>query len=646
LTASPMLASLAVVPLMMRARRATSWLLLFYMLAGWAVDDSAYGQAASKAIVLAWDGAVPSFVSELLRDGKLPNLAALIAGGSFANDVRASFPSKTAPGFASLMTGTWPRVNGISGNRVPRAPREQFTILESLPGFSGAPLHAEPIWATAQRAGKKTVVSHVPSFAGEKAEQQIRFAGYELIVGRDGIITRRALQPMQPWAHPPASAAPALEFVFTIGETNFFGLLIDDPTDPQAGYDTAVISDRRDGTRIRARLKAASAAPGGELFWSPPVAINTSGHQTANVYFRLFELQPDGSDFFLYHTRPALPLGLPAEAAAGPTVRSFVGNGASILYQTGGLGRTIANGGNGGAEARYLETIMFAQHQLIETNRWSMANLPWDIFLAYTPFPDEAEHAWRGFLDDHLPNYRREIADKLRPFLEQVYRSCDDHLAVLLGKRPADAIVALISDHGMQGVYKRVAVNFALREKGWLAIDSQSKVDLTKTKVLYPAVNNGYLVINGTERKQGIVPSEERRELLQKLRDDLLALRDGDRPIVTAVIDASVEGESRGIGGETGGDIYINLAEGYDFDARLTAPALLTEMEPQGTHGADPEQLSMRTIMVLNGPGVRAGQRLKDVSIVDFAPSLAWLLDLPKPKDATGRVLFEALSER
>ena len=75
---------------------------------------------------------------------------------------------------------------------LPRAPQGQFTILESLPGFSGAPLQAEPIWAAAQRAGKKAVVSHIPSFAGEKSEQIVRFAGYELIVGRDGIVTGKS----------------------------------------------------------------------------------------------------------------------------------------------------------------------------------------------------------------------------------------------------------------------------------------------------------------------------------------------------------------------------------------------------------------------------------------------------------------------
>jgi predicted AlkP superfamily phosphohydrolase/phosphomutase len=631
----------------MRSSRATFRLLLFFLLASWLIHFPAYGQIAQKAIVLAWDGTVPTYVQELLREGKLPNLAKLIAGGAFADDVVAGFPSKTAPGFASLMTGAPPRITGISGNRVPRAPRDQYTILESLPGFSGAPLKAEPIWAAAQRAGKKAIVSHIPSFAEEKSEKVVRFAGYELIAGRDGIVTRRALQPQGPsgWTDPPPSDAPALEFSFTIGESNLFGLLIDDPADAQVGYDTAVISDSRDGKQIRARLKAATPAPGGELLWSQPVPVKTARNQTGSVYFRLFDLQADGSDFFLYHTRPVRALDLPAGATASPTVRTFIGNGASILYQTGGLGRTIANGGAGGAEARYLETMLFAQHQLIETNRWAIENLSWDLFLAYTPFPDEAEHAWRGLLDASLPTYRRDIADKLRPFLEQIYRSCDDHLGFLLAKRPADAVFALISDHGIQGIYKRVALNQVLQQNGFLTVDAQGRVDLAKTKVLYPSVNSGFLMINGSERKKGIVSNHERGELVQKVRNTLLALRDGERQVVTAVIDAKAQGELKGIGGDTGGDLYVELAHGYDFDPRIGLATVFTEIEPQGQHGANPEQASMRTLMVLNGPNIRAGQKLKSPRIIDFAPTLSWSLNLPKPKDATGRVLYEAFSE-
>ena len=605
-----------------------------------------YAQAASKAIVMAWDGTVPSFVKELIREGKLPNLAKLIAGGAVAEDVMAGNPSKTAPGFASLMTGAPPRVTGISGNRVPRAPRAQFTILDSLPGFDGAPLRAEPIWATAQRAGKKSVVSHIPAFAEEKSNDVARFAGYNLIAGRDGIVTRRAVknESSAPWNDPPASDAPPIEFDFTVGETQLIGLLIDDPADPQIGYDTAVIAASRNSREIRTKLKPAPASPGGALFWSAPITVKGAGNVEARVYLRLFDLKADGSDFFIYYTRPMRDLQLQQDAETSPTVRTFIGNGASILYQNGALGRNIANDGSGGAEARYLETMLFAQHQLMETNRWAIENLPWDLYLAYTPFPDEAEHAWRGQLDTTLPSYRPEIADKLRPFLEQVYRSSDDHLGQLLAKRTDDTVMAVISDHGIQGIHKRVALNLWLQQHGFLTLDGQNRVDLAKTKVLYPAVNNGYLLINSVDRKGGIVKSEERDELIGKLREALSSLRDGQRQVVASIIDGATEGELYGLGGEVGGDIYIELAAGYDFDPRLSGGQLFADTEPYGTHGANPKQASMRTLMVFNGPGIQAGQKLANVRIIDFAPTLAWLLGWSQPKDATGKVLYEAFT--
>jgi hypothetical protein len=401
---------------------------LTYALVASVVPGAAYGQTA-KAVVLAWDGTVPSFVDDLVREGKLPNLAKLIAGGAFADDVMAGFPSKTAPGFASLMTGAPPRLTGISGNRVPREPRADYTILDSVAGFSAAPLLADPIWAAAQRAGKKVVVSHVPSFAEEKSENTVRFHGYSMIAGRDGIVTPRVSkpEPATSWNKLPASDAPALEISFSVGASRFFGLLLDDPADEQNGYDSLILTRSRDAEDVEARLKSNPAGPIGELFWSGPVDVKTTAGRNASVYFRLFELRGDASDFYLYFTRPARSMVSPAHVleGAGDTVRSFIGNGASILYQQGSLGRTIPNGGGGGAEARYLETVTFAQHQLMETNRWALAHLPWDLFFAYTPFPDESEHLWRGYLDPALSNYRKEVADRLRPFLEQVYKTSD-----------------------------------------------------------------------------------------------------------------------------------------------------------------------------------------------------------------------------
>ena len=607
-----------------------------------------HGQAPIKAIVLAWDGAVPAFVHEMLRSGQLPNLAKLIEGGVFADDVISCFPSLTAPGFASLWTGAPPRITGISGNRVPRLPRSQFTILESSAAFNNVLLQAEPLWASAERAGRRVVVTHVP-FGGDKSDRGVHFQGYRGIAGRDGVINGRSAkpQPAQTWENLPASLAPPLQINFTISASTFYGLLIDDPSDPQKGYDTLLVTSTRDGKEVKATLKSDPAGPGGELFWSKPIKVKTNDGRDATTYLRLFDLRADGSDFLFFFTRPTYEIVSRPDSVNGAnsTARAFIGNGANPLYIQGSLGTTLPNGGDGTAEARYLETVFFAQHQLIETNRWALEQLPWELFFAYSPFPDEAEHMWRGFLEPGVPGFRQDMAARLRPLLEQVYRLSDQLLGVFMTHRTENTIVALISDHGMEATHRLVAINKLLREKGILAMDERGRVDLARTKAIYPPINNGYLLINSTDRKGGIVSPEERQDLVRRIREVLFEIHDGEQQVITGVYDAQADGDAMGFGGESGGDIYLDLLPGYELDPKLNAMELVTKREPHGMHGFNPLRPSMRTLMVLNGPGIKAGQRMRNVRIIDFAPTLAELLAVPPPKDATGRTLNEIFAE-
>ena len=628
-----------------RHRRLLAWVSLLVVIA-WAGSPCVGAQAPAKAIVVGWDGAVLPFVRELMREGQLPNLAKLMDDGAFADDVISTFPSKTAPGFASLWTGAPPRVHGISGNRIPREPRSQHTILESTSAFLTARLLAEPIWATARRAGKKVVLSHVP-LGREMSDDTVKFLGYDTLIGRDGVLTGRTSKPQaaSSWVNLPETNASPLEIQFTIGSSLFLGLFIDDPADEQDGYDTLIVAGSRDGRDVKTKIKGSAPGPGSELFWYGPIDVKTADNHIGASYFRLFDLKADGADFFLYFTRPARDVNRHSESPLGlrTTADAFIGNGASLLYHRGAFGPTIPKGGDGLAEARYLETVAFAQHQLMETNRWALEHSSWDLYLAYSPFPDESEHLWRGYLEPDLPGFRQEIADRLRPFLAQVYRISDDLLGLFMKHRPENTIITVVSDHGMEGVNRLVAINRLLQHDGLLMTDEQGRIDLTKTKVLYPSINNGYLLINTVDRKSGIVSPEERVELVVRVRDLLFEIRDSDRQVVKAVYDAESDGEAMGIGGRAGGDIYLDLSAGYDFDAKTGPGDFVLQREPIGNHGFNPAQVSMRALMVFNGPGIKSGQRLRDVRVIDFAPTLSKALDIPAPGDATGRVLEEAL---
>jgi hypothetical protein len=131
---------------------------------------------------------------------------------------------------------------------------------------------------------------------------------------------------------------------------------------------------------------------------------------------------------------------------------------------------------------------------------------------------------------------------------------------------------------------------------------------------------------------------------VRQIRQSLARVRDGDRQVVSGILDAQTDGATMGVGGDSGGDIYLDLLPGYDFDPRLRAARLVSRRDPHGMHGFSPSRPSMQTIMVFNGPGVAPGRKLGGASIVDFAPTLSKLLDIPAPRDATGKILEEVLS--
>lgn len=622
---------------------------------------SVRGQAPVRGIVLSWDGTVPAQVNALLRAGKLPNLARLIEGGAFADGVVTVFPSKTAPGHASLWTGAPARITGINGNGVPRTPRAQHTMLESTSGFTSTSLRAEPLWMSAARSGRRAVVVQATQawpfepyvadgpFGSGQAARLTLFEGYAGIVGSDVAITAReaAPRPAEGWTNLPPSAAPPREIAFTLGTTRLLGLLIDDPDDPTRGYDALLVTRSRDGLQSEVQLKPGMPTPASLDRWSATIEVDASGRSGAGTLLRLFDLKADGSDFLLFLTRPVRELSsrpevLPAlRRAAGV----FIGNGASRLYEQGRFGPTMMRGGDGTAERRYLETVLLTQRHLMAATRWAAESLPWDLLFTYTPFPDEAEHLWRGWLEPSLPGHRPEIAERLRPVLEEVYRTCDEFLGTLMRLRPPNTVLALVADHGMEGINRDVNINTVLQRSGLLVLDGQGRADLTRTRAFYPPINNGYILINTRDRREGIVGAEERAQVVTALRRALGEVRDdAGRQVVTAVIDAQTEGEAMGIGGEAGGDVYLDLLPGYDFDARLGAADVIRPREPFGVHVFNPQRPTMRTIMVLNGPGVAAGRRLTSVRTIDFAPTLAELLGIAPPRDARGRVLVEALS--
>jgi len=605
-----------------------------------------YVRGKSRLIVASLDGAAAPLVKEAVDRGLMPHLAALRREGATALGAITSLPAKTASGHATLYTGAWPDVHGVTGNEVvfPEA-----SLLAPVSGYRSEALRAEPLWVTAAREGlSATLLCATQDFPYEPYEKGRRFGGdfgrdLTLLTGYKGAwlgdaVYRAAdlgLREPEGWSPPPPGAAREIEL--TVGETRLFGLLFDDPKDPAHGLDTLALAINKDGPPAAVLKPVAPAGP--EAF--APVRVRFGGRELP-VFFRLFALSPDGRDILLYRAkaasylsnRPALP-ALLGEAG-------FVGNGAAHLYEAGALGPPLAQGGAGLAEARYLETVRLVERQFEGLLDFGATRTRWDVLVGYLPFPDEFLHLWWGYLDPQLPGHDPVLARRLRPYLDEGLRIADAYVGALRRKADAATLVAIGADHGMTSVRTRVRMNAALREAGLLAVDGSGRPDLGRTKAYYLDAS-GYFLLNRAARPGGVVRPEEERDVLAKVRAVLQGLRDprSGEPLVNAVLEP---GEVPGTGGPQGGDLYFRLAP-HVFPTGESEGPVVYDGAPRGEHLLVPETVEMHASFTVSGPGTARGVDLGVIRQIDVAPTLSALLGLGPPRGAVGSVLETALAK-
>lgn len=612
---------------------------------------SAVGRATpgtTRAVMMTMDGAGARILGDALHSGHMPNLAALRARGAWATHSVTNFPSKTAAGHAALWTGAMSGANGVTANRVFALPRRAHSILELDDGFGSEALLAEPIWVTAARAGKRALVvqaTHVSPlatyepggrFGGPFKGSLTLLDGYASAEIPDDIYrsTASEWQLARGWANLPVGKGH-VERPLKIEDATWWGLLYDDPQDPVQGYDTLAVAP--DKLSPRALLK-----PGQ---WSAAQSFSCA-RGAGSVLFHLFELSPDRQRFLLYRTGFSQPVSNKLEAIqtwyGGDT--PFIEGGPARLWAQGRFGPTVFQGGKGEAEDRYLTVVERILAMAVTRTQRLMDRPDWDLAVSYLPFPDETLHRWYGALDRGSPSYLPGAATVLRPRLNRLFRMLDRVLGPLAAA--PDTLLALASDHGMAGVKWHFAPNYVLREAGLLVLDRQGRVDLSRTKAFYPATDGAFIVVNEAAYAKGIVPPAEVSVVVKRAERALSRVRDAEgRPIVTAMWrkgDPVLNG--LGVGGERAGHLYLDLQPGYYFDSAVAPTSLLRAAEPgSGGHMFDPRRPDMRAMMLLAGPGVRTGVELAPVSHADLAPTVAHLLGIPAPAQATGRLLIDAL---
>jgi len=202
--------------------------------------------------------------------------------------------------------------------------------------------------------------------------------------------------------------------------------------------------------------------------------------------------------------------------------------------------------------------------------------------------------------------------------------------------------------------------------------EGQIAVDWSKTKA-YP-LNSVHIYVNLKGRDpDGIVePSDEYDDVCSKVINTLYGIKDqrGRCPIAFAL--KKDEAQMIGLYGDSVGDIVYGMAAGYtallepteeleDFAFPKGAISVTDDrgigqrtgqLPPNtSTHGSSiPSSRlgfgSIRVPLIMRGPGIKKGYVLRsNFRLIDIAPTISYILDMPYPAQCEGSVILEALAQ-
>lgn len=311
-----------------------------------------------------------------------------------------------------------------------------------------------------------------------------------------------------------------------------------------------------------------------------------------------------------------------------------------------------------------------------------------DLLCSVFTATDRVQHFyWQQMLDSTSPINQRSA-------IESVYRRIDSVLADLMDSYPSYTFV-ILSDHGAGSYSHLVNINRWLAERGWLAWQNDLIAADTRSnplwkslyrrlgrsatpslrrrlKALVPAIaiarirdqmkhwnpaidwsatsaysasfgGNIYLNLDGREPQGFVHPGQEAESHLAEIESALLEMRDPDNgerivrhvhygrdiyhgPYVSVAPDLIVEWN----------DGYYSMA-GFGEASSGVFQGQLRWPDSDAIHSAEHHLFG---ILLAQGPGIERNTQLKEASIIDIAPTLLHLLNLPIPSSMEGDVLI------
>ncbi|MGQ9471287.1 MAG: alkaline phosphatase family protein [Candidatus Aminicenantales bacterium] len=290
-----------------------------------------------------------------------------------------------------------------------------------------------------------------------------------------------------------------------------------------------------------------------------------------------------------------------------------------------------------------LEGIYLMTKRRFAVMKYLITQKPWDFFMFVEIGVDRVQHGFWKYMDREHHLY--SPGNPYESVIIDYYRFLDKQIGELIDLADQETVVLVVSDHGAKRMKGAFCINEWLIAQGLLKVKEKPsqptslekvEVDWSKTKAwawggYYARV---FLNVEGRE-PQGIIPADDYELERQKLIEKLMAIKGpagetwATRVIIPTEHFPVVNGD------------YPDLMVYFD-DLYWRSAGTLGYSNPyllENDTGPDDAVHAQEGIYILYDPlSPRSGRH--DADILDIAPTVLSLLDLPVPQDMRGKIIY------
>jgi predicted AlkP superfamily phosphohydrolase/phosphomutase len=612
-------------------------------------------------------------IYEWAKEGKLPNIKKLMDMGTYGYS-KPTFPSHTPVNFATLLTGSTPKVHGIDDG--PMHVIGQALDKIAVPGFRSTARKVPAIWKTLEDKDMKVTILSVPGSTPPEINKGVVLRGrwggwgadfFALNFETKGNLAQRIKQglasklfyagaqltqyidakPAFNWTNAPKSYSQAMEVTMVGWGTPVYAYIYDSTNDNKKNYDKVAFS--KDKKNIFGDIK-----PGNWTDWEPVTLKWVTGNTTINVNteVKAAAIKIDNSGFYrirLFYNNLNQYIAFPPESAdkmtkaVGPMV-DFVDN---FPFQLGFYPED---------KKIFMDeaAMSFDWHTKAISALIDQFHPNVVIHDIYTPNQLLTSQYLMPYFDPKSSRYATSTPAQKKEAsngIFSMYKKIDNMIGEILKQAGKNTYIVFSSDHGNIPLNRYVDLNNLFAQKGWLKFTINPKtgepiIDWNNTKVIYLKMAYVYINPNGLAGKYQRASGPAYEQLRQEVKDALWQLTDsnGVKPVVDITNWENAE-DTLSLDPSRVGDLILANAPGYGWSEDMSENLQLFVDAAEGGYkqAVDPDVPGMWTPFMIAGPGIKANNYLGDKPInhINQYPTIMKALKVKVPSFVEGKPLLQ-----